>query len=132
MCLARGLVVDRGLTLSVHHRHYDTIGAERPEDVRLLCSKCHADLHFARERAKRRAQQQQHAASARPTCEPPDSPPWTTSRLIVAPASGLSTPPLLRRAPDASFACRSWSRAGSLSIRQRRDEPIFIDRLGAF
>lgn len=30
----------------VHHRHYRTLGFERPvEDIVLLCRKCHTDLH---------------------------------------------------------------------------------------
>lgn len=32
--------------LTVHHRHYGNIGFERPEDdIVLLCSECHNDLH---------------------------------------------------------------------------------------
>lgn len=31
--------------LHVHHLHYDSIGAECPEDVMLLCSDCHEMIH---------------------------------------------------------------------------------------
>ena len=27
--------------LSLHHKHYKTLGAERPSDVELLCAWCH-------------------------------------------------------------------------------------------
>jgi 5-methylcytosine-specific restriction endonuclease McrA len=27
--------------LEVHHLHYDTLGRERPEDLRVLCWRCH-------------------------------------------------------------------------------------------
>lgn len=29
----------------VHHRHYNTWGHERPEDVMLVCDRCHRDIH---------------------------------------------------------------------------------------
>jgi len=28
--------------LHVHHKHYDSLGEERPEDLTVLCSRCHA------------------------------------------------------------------------------------------
>jgi 5-methylcytosine-specific restriction endonuclease McrA len=31
--------------LSVHHRHYRTLGRERMEDLELLCHACHANKH---------------------------------------------------------------------------------------
>ncbi len=31
--------------LSVHHRHYRTLGRERPEDLIVLCSDCHQARH---------------------------------------------------------------------------------------
>lgn len=39
-------------TLDLHHRHYDTFGAERPCDVVLLCRRCH-DAITNRLRAER-------------------------------------------------------------------------------
>lgn len=32
-------------TLNVHHKHYRTVGAERQEDVILLCQDCHLRFH---------------------------------------------------------------------------------------
>jgi hypothetical protein len=29
----------------IHHRHYETLDRENPEDVCLLCKPCHEDLH---------------------------------------------------------------------------------------
>lgn len=29
----------------VHHAHYDTLGAERPTDLVLLCRECHDAVH---------------------------------------------------------------------------------------
>jgi 5-methylcytosine-specific restriction endonuclease McrA len=34
--------------LEVHHLHYDTLGRERPEDLRVLCPGCHAAADRAR------------------------------------------------------------------------------------
>lgn len=31
--------------LQVHHKHYRTLGNERPEDAAVLCSNCHANHH---------------------------------------------------------------------------------------
>jgi hypothetical protein len=36
--------------LAVHHLHYDTLGRERPEDLRILCPPCHARADAARAR----------------------------------------------------------------------------------
>ena len=29
----------------IHHRHYETLGKERPQDVCLLCKPCHTQIH---------------------------------------------------------------------------------------
>jgi 5-methylcytosine-specific restriction endonuclease McrA len=39
--------------LELHHRHYDTLGRERPEDVRLLCVDCHRAADAERVRTAR-------------------------------------------------------------------------------
>jgi len=31
--------------LHVHHKHYDNVGSERPEDVEVLCFVCHGERH---------------------------------------------------------------------------------------
>ena len=35
------------IRLVVHHRHYDTLGCERKEDLEVVCWKCHRRLHAA-------------------------------------------------------------------------------------
>jgi ribosomal protein S14 len=40
--------------LELHHKHYDSLGNEQPEDVELLCPKCHRGADEARA-AKSRA-----------------------------------------------------------------------------
>ena len=39
--------------LEVHHRHYDTLGNERLDDVEVLCSSCHRNEHTPRNKKKR-------------------------------------------------------------------------------
>lgn len=34
--------------LEVHHRHYRTLGCERPDDVEVLCSACHRQERIPR------------------------------------------------------------------------------------
>jgi hypothetical protein len=29
----------------MHHRHYNTVGCEEPEDLAALCRKCHRNRH---------------------------------------------------------------------------------------
>ena len=36
-----------GMRLNVHHKTYDNIGHEKPEDVELLCYRCHMNRHAA-------------------------------------------------------------------------------------
>jgi 5-methylcytosine-specific restriction endonuclease McrA len=31
--------------IEVHHKHYRTVGSERPEDLMVVCRWCHADTH---------------------------------------------------------------------------------------
>ena len=38
------------LWLEVHHRHYRTIGAERPEDMEVLCPLCHREADDERKK----------------------------------------------------------------------------------
>lgn len=47
---------DRGVTLQVHHRNYERLGHEEPEDLQILCVRCHreADLTRKVESAERR------------------------------------------------------------------------------
>lgn len=33
-------------TLALHHLHYDTVGEERPDDLRALCRECHLGEHI--------------------------------------------------------------------------------------
>ena len=40
--------------LELHHKHYHSLGIEQPEDVELLCSKCHRGADEARRAAKSR------------------------------------------------------------------------------
>jgi 5-methylcytosine-specific restriction endonuclease McrA len=49
--------------LEVHHLHYDTLGRERPEDLRVLCWRCHeaADRTRAGE-ARHRSEEALHEA----------------------------------------------------------------------
>jgi 5-methylcytosine-specific restriction endonuclease McrA len=35
-----------GGVLEVHHRSYASLGAERPEDLEVLCRECHFGKHF--------------------------------------------------------------------------------------
>lgn len=35
------------MRLVVHHKHYDTLGCERKEDLEVVCWKCHRRLHAA-------------------------------------------------------------------------------------
>jgi 5-methylcytosine-specific restriction endonuclease McrA len=37
--------------LQCHHRHYDSVGYEEPEDLMALCPRCHAKVH-TRERLR--------------------------------------------------------------------------------
>ena len=39
--------------LELHHKHYHSLGIEQPEDVELLCPKCHKGADEARRAAKR-------------------------------------------------------------------------------
>lgn len=39
--------------LEVHHRHYDTLGHERVEDLEVLCVACHDEAHEEREDERR-------------------------------------------------------------------------------
>jgi 5-methylcytosine-specific restriction endonuclease McrA len=39
--------------LDVHHRHYDTLGNENPDDVEVLCQVCHRSEHVPRNKKKR-------------------------------------------------------------------------------
>lgn len=41
--------------LEVHHRHYDTLFNERPEDLRVLCTACHPKADEERRRINHRA-----------------------------------------------------------------------------
>lgn len=36
-----------GRRLEMHHRHYNTVGDEAPEDLDGLCRECHHDRHVA-------------------------------------------------------------------------------------
>lgn len=38
----------RGSTLFLHHRHYETAGMETPDDLVLLCYRCHSLVHTLR------------------------------------------------------------------------------------
>jgi 5-methylcytosine-specific restriction endonuclease McrA len=40
--------------LELHHKHYYSLGNEQPEDVELLCPKCHKAVDEARRAAKSR------------------------------------------------------------------------------
>jgi 5-methylcytosine-specific restriction endonuclease McrA len=42
---------DETAALSVHHRTYERLGAERPADLTVLCWRCHAAFHVLLERA---------------------------------------------------------------------------------
>lgn len=39
--------------LQVHHRNYDNLGAERPEDLQVLCDGCHRWEHYPMSRIER-------------------------------------------------------------------------------
>lgn len=47
---ARWLCEDCGkfATLEMHHRHYETVGNEKPEDLAALCRECHKARHVDR------------------------------------------------------------------------------------
>ena len=40
---------EKDTILEVHHKHYRTLFHERFQDVRVLCSKCHKEVHIAKE-----------------------------------------------------------------------------------
>jgi 5-methylcytosine-specific restriction endonuclease McrA len=39
--------------LDVHHKHYDTLGHEGPDDVEVLCRTCHHNEHIPRNKKYR-------------------------------------------------------------------------------
>lgn len=45
------------LPLEVHHRRYDRLGDERPDDVIVLCEDCHRRHHGTLRRTRRHAEQ---------------------------------------------------------------------------
>jgi 5-methylcytosine-specific restriction endonuclease McrA len=46
-----------GRELEVHHRHYWTLGDEEPEDLEVLCHRCHRNEHLLCNRAPRMREQ---------------------------------------------------------------------------
>ena len=62
--------------LNIHHVHYRTLGAERPDDLIVLCSTCHREEHAVRNRLLRvREQHGQDRLFDR----------WTDGETIAAP-----------------------------------------------
>lgn len=46
-------VCDSDESLNLHHKHYNTLGAEQAEDLVLLCRSCHQKFHGVRRCANR-------------------------------------------------------------------------------